>query len=537
MKTGASKKKQIAAMAAAIMVCICTAASAQSYSLGDEADEVATIQTALTELGLYSADITGHFGEKTETAVKKFQKKYAFETNGIVDEDVFAELCKAAGISASGSSSSSSSSSGSGSSSASSSTLLKAGDESTAVRQLQENLAALGYYSGSITGHFGSITQEAVKKFQRQNGLSADGVAGSKTLDKIAQMLGSGSASGSSSDSSSSGSGSGSTGSSTLLKEGDESDAVRQLQENLTALGYYSGSITGHFGSITQEAVKKFQRQNGLSADGIAGSKTLDAISSKMSGNSSSSSGSSSSSSSSSSYSALTLDTTKTLQRYSEGDEVRKLQTMLSDLGYYSGNKTGSFGELTKEAVIAFQQAKGLSADGIAGPRTLAALNAAHSSGSVASSGGSVSLSVQAASVLDTDFYTWRRDYENGEYCTVYDFETGYSWTLRIMSKDNHMDAEPLTAQDVEEMNKAFGGKTTWTPKAVWVTFSDGKTYIGATANTPHGTQHLGNNNFEGHLCVHFPIDMDKAISIGTNATAFQKAILSGWEKTQELAR
>ena len=444
MKTGASKKKQIAAMAAAIMVCICTAASAQSYSLGDEADEVATIQTALTELGLYSADITGHFGEKTETAVKKFQKKYAFETNGIVDEDVFDELCKAAGISASGSSSSSSSSSGSGSSSASSSTLLKAGDESTAVRQLQENLAALGYYSGSITGHFGSITQEAVKKFQRQNGLSADG---------------------------------------------------------------------------------------------IAGSKTLDAISSKMSGNSSSSSGSSSSSSSSSSYSALTLDTTKTLQRYSEGDEVRKLQTMLSDLGYYSGNKTGSFGELTKEAVIAFQQAKGLSADGIAGPRTLAALNAAHSSGSVASSGGSVSLSVQAASVLDTDFYTWRRDYENGEYCTVYDFETGYSWTLRIMSKDNHMDAEPLTAQDVEEMNKAFGGKTTWTPKAVWVTFSDGKTYIGATANTPHGTQHLGNNNFEGHLCVHFPIDMDKAISIGTNATAFQKAILSGWEKTQELAR
>ena len=98
MKTGASKKKQIAAMAAAIMVCICTAASAQSYSLGDEADEVATIQTALTELGLYSADITGHFGEKTETAVKKFQKKYAFETNGIVDEDVFAELCRPRGL-------------------------------------------------------------------------------------------------------------------------------------------------------------------------------------------------------------------------------------------------------------------------------------------------------------------------------------------------------------------------------------------------------------------------------------------------------
>lgn len=75
MKTGASKKKQIAAMAAAIMVCICTAASAQSYSLGDEADEVATIQTALTELGLYSADITGHFGEKNRNGCQKVPEK------------------------------------------------------------------------------------------------------------------------------------------------------------------------------------------------------------------------------------------------------------------------------------------------------------------------------------------------------------------------------------------------------------------------------------------------------------------------------
>ena len=442
MKTGASKYKPIAFMLAAAMVCVCTAASAQSYSLGDEAPEVSTIQTALTELKLYSADITGHFGEKTETAVKKFQKKYAFADNGVVDEEVFAALCSAAGITASSSSGSSSSSSSSSSQSSSSTT---------------------------------------------------------------------------------------------LLKEGMESEAVRKLQENLAALGYYSGSVTGHFGSITKDAVISFQRKNGLSADGIAGSKTLAAISSKMSGSSSSSSGSSSSGGTS--YSALTLDTTKTLQRYSEGDEVRTLQKMLTDLGYYSGNQTGSFGELTKEAVIAFQKAKGLTADGIAGSRTLAALNAAHSLGSISSSGSTVSLAVRASSVLNTDFYNWRRDYQNGEYCTVYDFETGYSWTLRIMSKDAHMDAEPLTAQDVETMNKAFGGKVTWTPKAVWVTFSDGKTYIGATANEPHGTYHLTNNNFKGHLCVHFPIDMDKAISIGTNATAFQEAIIKGWEKTQELAK
>ena len=57
----------------------------------------------------------------------------------------------------------------------------------------------------------------------------------------------------------------------------------------------------------------------------------------------------------------------------------------------------------------------------------------------------------------------------------MYDFSTGYSWKLRIMTKDAHMDAEPATAEDTAIMLKAFGGKTTWTPKAVWVTFSSAR--------------------------------------------------------------
>ena len=83
---------------AALMVCVCASACAQDYSLGDEADEIATIQTALKQLKLYSAGITGHYGEKTATAVKKFQKKYALEDNGIVNEATRAALYEAAGI-------------------------------------------------------------------------------------------------------------------------------------------------------------------------------------------------------------------------------------------------------------------------------------------------------------------------------------------------------------------------------------------------------------------------------------------------------
>ena len=113
MSIRASNKRWIAALSAALMVCVCASACAQDYSLGDEADEIATIQTALKQLKLYSAGITGHYGEKTETAVKKFQKKYALEDNGIVNEATRAALYEAAGITYTASSGSSSSSSSS----------------------------------------------------------------------------------------------------------------------------------------------------------------------------------------------------------------------------------------------------------------------------------------------------------------------------------------------------------------------------------------------------------------------------------------
>lgn len=229
----------------------------------------------------------------------------------------------------------------------------------------------------------------------------------------------------------------------------------------------------------------------------------------------------------------MTLDTSVTLQPGSNNDHVLKMQKMLDKLGYYSGNKTGNFGEKTEEAVKKFQKAMGLTADGVAGKRTLAAINAKYS-GSTGQSSTSNDKN-KVGNVIYDNFYNWRTKYGNGQYCTVYDYKTGYSWTLRIMSKDNHMDAEPATAQDTAIMNKAFGGKTTWTPKPVWVTFSDGKTYLGTTHNTPHETYHLRDNDFDGHLCVHFPTTMEKAKSVGPYATSHQEAIREAWEDMQSM--
>lgn len=71
----------------------------------------------------------------------------------------------------------------------------------------------------------------------------------------------------------------------------------------------------------------------------------------------------------------------------SQGEEVKKIQTKLKEQGYYSGSVDGIFGSGTKTAVTKFQRAKGLTADGIAGEKTLSALGVSGSSGSVTTGG------------------------------------------------------------------------------------------------------------------------------------------------------
>lgn len=63
-----------------------------------------------------------------------------------------------------------------------------------------------------------------------------------------------------------------------LSKYGSRGDEVTQIQTRLKRWGYYNGSIDGIYGSQTLAAVKYFQRKNGLTADGIAGKNTLNAM-------------------------------------------------------------------------------------------------------------------------------------------------------------------------------------------------------------------------------------------------------------------
>lgn len=89
-------------------------------------------------------------------------------------------------------------------------------------------------------------------------------------------------------------------------------------------------------------------------------------------------------------------------QQGSRGSEVRQIQTKLKQLGYYKGSIDGIFGSDTKKAVISFQRSCGLTADGIAGPKTLLYLGLG-SSGSGSSGGFSSNEIYLLAKVIEAE--------------------------------------------------------------------------------------------------------------------------------------
>jgi len=66
---------------------------------------------------------------------------------------------------------------------------LKPGDQGASVRLLQRALAQLGYSPGTIDGQYGPSTTQAVSRFQRASGLTADGILGPNTLRALTRAL------------------------------------------------------------------------------------------------------------------------------------------------------------------------------------------------------------------------------------------------------------------------------------------------------------------------------------------------------------
>ena len=216
-----------------------------------------TLQQRLKDLGYYTIRVDGIFGSGTQRAVRWFQSVNGLSVTGKADNATQQLLYSAQAKAASGYSPESYD------------TLSRSNRYKAAVVPLQRRLKALGYLSGSADGYFGSNTYRAVRNFQSRNGLSVTGVADSGTQ----QLLYSSSARPASGSSSS---GSGSSTGYRLLYWGCRGDAVKKLQQALIDAGYksYVRSADGIYGQWTYDAVRAYQKDVGLSVDGIAGKNT-----------------------------------------------------------------------------------------------------------------------------------------------------------------------------------------------------------------------------------------------------------------------
>ena len=348
----------------------------------------------------------------------------------------------------------------SSSSSSSSATRLEKGSTGSAVKDLQTKLKKLGYYDAYVDGDYGDTTVAAVKAFQKKYNLTADGIAGKETLKKLDSAYKN--ADSDKDDDS--------------LRMGDSGSAVKDLQTKLKKLGFYNAYVDGSYGDTTVAAVKAFQKKYNLTADGVAGSETLKKLDTAYKNADSN-----------------TSTDDDSLRKGATGTAVKTLQTNLKKLGFYTAYVDGSFGATTESAVKAFQKKYGLTADGVAGSATLKKIESAVAS---ASSGK-----------ITTERLDWfnggKYVIPNGAVFQIKDVSTGLIFSARRQSGGNHMDAEPLTAEDTAILKKINGGTFSWRRRAVLVKYN-GHVYAASIYSEPHGTNTILDNNFDGQFCLHF---------------------------------
>lgn len=532
--------RKLRRFSATLLTCVFLSASlpglaaSTTLRLGSRGTEVLQLQQALNALGYDTNGADGKFGKGTERAVKAYQQANGLTADGKAGVKTLAQLYSGSSVSGS--------TSGTASSeiyTAKNPNTLQSGDSGSKVTQLQNALKLLGFYTGGVDGKFGSGTKNAVIQFQRANGLTADGLAGTKTQTLLYAQVNNGISGGtSSSGSSSSGTSSGTSGFTRTLRKGYTGADVIAVQQKLKELGFYSGSVDGVYGTGSIAAVKKFQQQNGLTADGLVGSRTYTALMSASTG-SSSNSGSDNSSSSSDSTSGQDY-AEGTLSYGSSGTEVKKMQQALKALGY-NVSADGSYGALTQMAITQFQKRNGLTADGVAGSATLKLLYSGNAKEADPSADDNMSIDdstgkANGPSVSSVKLLHWfnevKPSLKNGNKLIVFDPATNLQWTLKAYSLGRHCDSEPLTETDTKIMYKAFGNKNTWTPKPVYVQLASGVWTLASMHNVPHLSGSISDNGFNGHLCVHFLRDMDECQKNDPNyGVQNQNAIRKKWKE------
>ena len=311
-------------------------------------------------------EVTGTFDVATEQCVKNFQKQFSLTADGLVGKAtwykvsyIYVSVKDLAELTSEGETATGTESSGSWPG-----VVLRRGSSGSEVEQVQFWLSELAQFNSAlpdltVDGSFGAATERAVKIFQQEQGLTADGVVGQSTWNALyAAWVSMQSDLG------------GTAWPGVVLRRGDTGMDVRLVQywlrlaaENYAALS--AVSVDGNFGAATQRAVTGFQTLFGLTADGLVGRATWNKLNEV----------------------ALAVANqivepdvapgqfTTTVREGSRGTAVRAVQYYLRRLSaYYSDIPSvtvdGVFGAATTRAVKAWQTRAGLTADGVVGQLT-----------------------------------------------------------------------------------------------------------------------------------------------------------------------
>ena len=150
-----------------------------------------------------------------------------------------------------------------------------------------------------------------------------------------------------------------------LIEYGSTGMYVKEVQQQLNKDGDNVGTVDGDFGPKTLAGVKEFQKSHGLTVDGIVGPETWNALFN---------SGTVVASAHSGFHHPQQWNENSILKEGDSGIEVKNMQYILDVMQFYTAtglcNVDGIFGPQTKQAVITYQKAHGLTPDGVVGPQT-----------------------------------------------------------------------------------------------------------------------------------------------------------------------
>ena len=230
------------------------------------------------------------------------------------------------------------------------------GNSHANVAAVQTRLSTLGYYTSTVDGAWGSRTSAAVKKFQTAYGLKADCVVGGATERALGLSLPI-------------------TGG---ITKGKTDFNVAAVQARLKTLGYYRSTVDGMWGKGTLTAVMRYQSDGGLAVDGVVGGGTARKLGITL----------------------YNVEKSGGIVKGKTAENIRKLQTALKSIGYYTSTVDGAWGRRTMCAVMSYQSDHGLTVDGVVGSATEKALGITLGTGSSGGTGSTGNVSESDLNLL-----------------------------------------------------------------------------------------------------------------------------------------